>query len=461
LIERMIVKTTRTEQEGNTVRLDVEVPAEEIQKSVDATVGKLARELKLPGFRKGKVPRSFVVQRFGMEAVLQQMIEDYLPQWYGQALEETGVEPVDKPEVDIDGEPTPDEDLHFHALVQVMPKPILGPYIGLEVPKVEAEVRDADVDAQVDRLRQEFATLRVVDLRGVQEGDLVTGDFVGSHEGEPLEKATISDFSLEVGSGRFLPDLEQGLIGMHLNEEKDVSVVFPEDYVDEEVAGKTLDFHVTVKEVKEKVLPALNDEFAKDVSEFATLLELRLDIRRKLQSMRESMAARQFRAVAIKQAVDAAQIDMPKAVVDRQAESLVDDFARSLELRGGSFEEYLKVTGSTIEAMLADVQQDALIAAKTGVVLDAIAEAEDLSVDEDTLSATVAALAKSAKTEPEALRSRLEESGRISSIRQNLLREKAGDFIVGHAVAIAPPAQADVDAAGDEAPTAEDAAAEG
>jgi trigger factor len=456
----MNVKTTRTQQEGNIVRLDVEVPAEDIQKCIGDTVAKLASELKIPGFRKGKVPQSLVVQRFGMDAVIQQMLEDQLPVWYSQALEETGVEPVDRPEVDIDGEAVPGQDLHFHALVQIMPRPVLGPYVGLEVPRVTAEVQDIDVDAQVQRLREEFATLRVVDLRSVQEGDLVTGDFAGSFEGRPMEKATITDFSLEVGSGRFLPDLEKGLVGMHLNEEKDVAVTFPEDYPDEEVAGKTLDFHVTVKEIKEKVLPPMNDEFAKDVSEFETLLELRLDIRRKLQSVRESMVKRQFRAMAIKQAVDAATIDIPKAVVDRQAESLVDDFARSLELRGGSFEEYLNVTGTTVDGMLADVQPDAVTAAKTGVVLDAIAEAEALEVSEDTLADTIAALAKASKAEPDVLRSRLEESGRISTIRQNLLREKAGDFIVEHAVAVAPSTQAESGTTGEEAPEAEDTAAE-
>ena len=454
------MKTTLTQQEGNTVRLDVEVATEEIRAGVDVTVAKLARELKLPGFRKGKVPPNFVVQRFGMDMVLQEMVEDFLSQWYAQALEETGVEPVDKPEVELDGEPHLDQPFLFHALVQVMPKPELGQYAGLEVPKAEVTVQDADVDAQVERLREEFATLRVVDLRSVQEGDVVTGDFAGSMLGEPVEKATITDYSLEVGSGQFLPDLERGLVGLHLREEKDIAVSFPEDYPDEEVAGKTLDFHVTVKEIKEKVLPPLNDELAKDVSEFATLLELRLDIRRKLQSVRDSMVKRQFRALAIKKAVDGAEVDIPSVVVDRQAEILVDEFARSLELRGGSFEEYLKATGATIEQMLMDVRPDAAMAAKAGVVLDAIAAEEGIVISEDELSATVATLAKAGKTEPEALRSRLDESGRISSIRQNLLREKTGDFIVEHAVAVAPSDQAEPAAVGEVAPETADPAAE-
>ena len=454
------MKTTLTQQEGNTVRLDVEVATEEIRAGVDVTVAKLARELKLPGFRKGKVPPNFVVQRFGMDMVLQEMVEDFLSQWYAQALEETGVEPVDKPEVELDGEPHLDQPFLFHALVQVMPKPELGQYAGLEVPKAEVTVQDADVDAQVERLREEFATLRVVDLRSVQEGDVVTGDFAGSMLGEPVEKATITDYSLEVGSGQFLPDLERGLVGLHLREEKDIAVSFPEDYPDEEVAGKTLDFHVTVKEIKEKVLPPLNDELAKDVSEFATLLELRLDIRRKLQSVRDSMVKRQFRALAIKKAVNGAEVDIPSVVVDRQAEILVDEFARSLELRGGSFEEYLKATGATIEQMLMDVRPDAAMAAKAGVVLDAIAAEEGIVISEDELSATVATLAKAGKTEPEALRSRLDESGRISSIRQNLLREKTGDFIVEHAVAVAPSDQAEPAAVGEVAPETADPAAE-
>jgi trigger factor len=449
--ERTDVKTTLTEQEGNAVRLDIEVSDDEIRQGVDETVANLAKELKLPGFRKGKVPQRLVVQRFGMEAVIHQMLEDRLPVWYGEALKETGIEPVDSPQVDFDAEPEVGKAFSFHAVVQVMPKPVLGQYKGLEVPKAEAEVKDADVDAQVERLRQDVAQLRVVDLRAAQEGDVVTADFAGSLEGEGIEKATLTDFTLELGSGQFLPDLENGLPGMHVGEEKDLAVSFPEDYPDEDVAGKTLDFHVTLKEIKEKVLPPLNDELAKDVSEFATLLELRLDIRRKLQSMRDNMVTRQFRALAIKQAVDLATVDIPAPVVDRQAESLVDDFGRSLELRGGKFEDYLEATGATVEQMLVDVRPDAVTTVKTGLVLDAIAAKEGLEVSDDDLEATVAALAKAGGQDPAVLRSRLEESGRIGSIRQNLLREKAGDLIVESAVAVAAPSPSEPATEVDEA----------
>ena len=305
-------------------------------------------------------------------------------------------------------------------------------------------VLDEEVDARVDRLREEFAELSVVAGRPVQKGDFITIDAKGMLDGVVVESATVDDYAFEVGAGRLLADLEDGVVGMAAGEEKAVPVVFPDDYPSEDLAGKTLDFVVAVKEVKEKILPALNDEFAKDVSEFETLLELRLDIRGKLQAAKDSAVEREFRGAAVKAATDAATADLPAVVVDRQAQEMVEDFARSMTMQGGDFSSYLETTGVKVEQMLADVRPEAEATVKTSLVLDAIVAAEGLEADEDELQARVAQMAIAGRLDAAEVRSRLEESGRIQSVRQQLLREKAADLIVQHAVAVAPPVIDDV-----------------
>jgi len=270
------VKTTVTEQETNAARLDVEVPAEEVSRSLDATLAKLAKEVRLPGFRKGRVPVALLVQRVGMETVTAQMLDDRLPEWSEQAVADSGVEAIDVLEpASFDIAPAKGEPFSFHITVQLLPKPQLGQYRGVEAPRETVEVADTEVDYQIDRLREEFASLRPVGDQPVAKGHFVTLDFKGTLEGEPVDGLSAEDYVLEVGSGRILPELEEGILGMVAGTEKEIKAVV---------------FATTVKETKEKILPALNDEFAKDVSEFATLLELRVDVRRKLQSGKESAA---------------------------------------------------------------------------------------------------------------------------------------------------------------------------
>jgi len=437
------VKTTVTEIEGSKVRLEVEVPAEEVGAGLQRTLKRLSQEIKLPGFRKGKVPTSVVLQRFGMEAVVQEMLEEELPKWYAAALQEEEIVPVGRPEVDFEQPPAEEQAFTFQAEVPVMPTPELGEFRGLEVPKEEPTVEDDEVNRQVERLRDEFAELRPVEGRPAQEGDFVTIDFQGSLDGEEVDQTSAEDYVLQIGSNQLLPDLEQGVVGMQPGQEKVVPVAFPEEYPAEDIAGKTLDFTVTLKEIKEKSLPAMNDEFAKDVSEFETLLELRLDIRQKLQSSLDQAADRRFRNAAVKQAADNARLELPDAVIDEQASDMVQDFAHSLTHQGTSLEHYLELTGSTMEALLAEVRPQAEDSVRTTLVLDSVAEAEGLTVSDEELDKRLNEMAQAARMEPEEFRSRLEDSGRISTVRQQLLREMAADLIVDSAVPVTPEPEAE------------------
>jgi trigger factor len=431
------VKTTVVEQEGNKVKLDLEIPADEVERAFNRAASALSREVRIHGFRKGKIPKAVILQRLGAEAVAQRMLEDSLPGWYETALKESGVEPIGQPDLDVGDLPAEGSPFSFSATVEVVPEPVLGQYKDLEVPKGEVEVRDEDVDAQVERLRDQFAELRSAPAKTVAEGDYVTVDFVGMLDGEPVEDASAEDYLLQLGSGQVMPEVEEGLTGMGVGDERLIPVDYPDDFPDESCAGKTLEFKVTVKDVKEKVLPALSDEFAKDVSEFATLLELRLDIRKKIESSMQSAVDQRFRQAAVQAAVDRAEVDVPEVLVNQQTGSMFEDFVRSLQMRGGDFEQYLEQTGTDAETLAKDMRPAALNAAKTGIVLDAVARAEGVQVEDETLDKMIEALAKGAKeSDPAQLRSRLEESGRIDELRRSLMRDKAVDIIVSSGVPV-------------------------
>ncbi len=276
-------------------------------------------------------------------------------------------------------------------------------------------------------------------------------DFSGVLDGETVENTAVEDYQYQLGSGQFLPDLEEGIVGMSVGEERQVAVTFPEDYGAEELAGKTVDFTVRLKDLKELVLPELNDELAKDVSEFATLLELRLDIRQKLQGTRDANSRRRFRNAAIAKAVDLASVELPEVVVEEQAHEMMDDFLRSLQLQGADVRQYLEATGTTVESMLNDVRPGAETTVKTGAVLDAVAEAEGLTASDEELEQRLDGMAAQAGMEPAEFRSRLEESGRMTTVRRQLVREKAADLIVENAVPTEPVAEPEVpEAEGEE-----------
>ncbi|NLE73343.1 MAG: trigger factor [Actinobacteria bacterium] len=461
-MERMAVKTTVTEQETSAARLDVEVPAEDVTQSLDATLAGLAKEVRLPGFRKGKVPREIILQRFGMETVVAQMLEDKLPEWSEAAIDESGVEAVDILEpAQFETGPERGRSFSFNLKVQLLPKPELGRYRGIEAPREEVVVTDAEVDYQMNRLREELASLRPITGRPVEKGHFVTLDFKGTLDGTVIDGLSADDYVLEVGSGRILPELEEGILGMTAEEEKEVPAQFPEDWQDENTAGKTVLFTAKVKEIKEKVLPPLNDELAKDVSEFATLLELKVDIRRKLQSSKEAAARSRFRAAAVQSAVDNATVDVPDVMVARQLESMMQDYLRSLEMRGVDVQTFINENQDNLQALMAESRPQAEGLVKTGLVLDAVAAIEKLEASEEDIGGVVEPLASAAKTEPTVMREQLERSGRIQAIRQNLLRDKAANLIEEFAVAVEPDVSegvaedAPVDAGSAETPVAD------
>lgn len=436
--ERIDVKTTLSEREGNTVKLAVEVSGEELQEAFNTNLRELGREARIPGFRPGKAPAAMIRQRMGDEAILANTIEESMSNWFASAVAELGLDPVDRPEIELDGDgPELGKALGFTAKVTVMPEVVLGEYKGVEAPKDPAEVEDQEVDVQMERLRNEFAELRPVTGRAVQTGDFVTADFRATSDGVPVAGLDASDFVFEVGGGRIFPEIEAQVVGMNAGDERAFPLPLPEGPAGDDAEGKSVDFSVTVKEIKEKVLPRLSDKWASEVSEFATLLELRLEIRKKLQAGKTYASEQRFRSLAVKAVTDNATLDLPDVVVHEQAEEMLADFKRSLESQGGSFEGYLQATGVTTEQMIEDLKPQAAGNVKTGLVLDAVAKAEGIEATEQEISAVIGQMAAAGRVDAKAFETRLRKSGRIQTINWQIVRDKAADFIAANAVAVA------------------------
>jgi len=458
------VKTTLSERDGNTVKLAVEVSSDELREAFDNRLKQLAREAHLPGFRPGKAPAAMVRQRLGDESILIDAIEESMSGWFAEAVTELGLDPVDRPDIELDDEEIPelDKPLSFKATVTVMPEVVLGDYKGVKVAKDRVEVEDSEVDTQMERLRNEFAELRPVSDRVVQKGDFIAADLRVTLDGEPVEDLEANDFLFEVGGGRVFDEVEEQAVGMNAEEEKTFPVTLP-DAMPGELAGKTVEFTLKVKEIKEKELPPLTDKWSSEISEFPTLLELRQEIRSKIQEGKERAAEQRFTAMALQAATDNAEVDLPDVVVRGQAEEMLADFRRSLESQGGTLDGYVDATGVSVEQILEEMKPQAANNVKTSLMLDAVAKAEGLEADDEEVTAMIGQMAAATRSDAKSLESRLRKSGRIEALREQIVRDKAVEFITKNAEAEEPPLidfAASVEAFKEEVAAAEAAAGE-
>jgi trigger factor len=429
------VRTTLNGRDGNTVKLAVEVPSEELKEAFDARLRQLVREMRIPGFRPGKAPVAMVRQRLGDEAILADAVEESMTRWFAQAMVDLDLDPVDRPEIELNDElPELDKPLGFRATVTVMPEVVLGDYKGLVVPKEPVEVEDEEVNARVERLQNEFAELRPVACRPAQKGDYVTADFHASLDGKPVGELAASDYAFELGGDRMFPQVQEQVVGMGAGEERTFPFTLPEGPPGADMGGKTVDFVLSVKEIKEKVVPRVSDQWASEVSEFATLLELRQEIRTRLGLGKAHASEQQFRAAALAKAVDNVTLDLPDVTVQREVAEMLTDFKSSLEARGASLEGYLEATGMSIEQFIESIKPQAATNVKTRLVLDAVVKAEGLEASDEDVRALVAQMAAASKTDSKALDSRLRKSGRMEVLKEQVIRDKAAELIVKSAV---------------------------
>ena len=441
----------------NEVELAVEVPRDDVEAKVERTIKRLARETTIPGFRKGKVPRQIVVSRLGEEYVLSQTLNDFLPEWYESAVDEADLDPVSVPEIDF-GDFTGREPFAFTAKVQVRPEPALGAYTGLEVVKDEVEITDAQVDAQLAMLQERFASLKPVEGRAAARGDFVQIDFAGTVDDAPLEGAQADDYMLEVGNGNLIPGFEEHLEGLAAGDTTTFDLVFPDDYQPEELQGKPVTFMVTMKEIKEKVVPPLDDDFAQQASEFDTLAALRDDMRTRLTTAREAMVEREFRNRVVEQAVANSTVTVPAAMIDRQAHALYHELESTIGERGLEMAQYLEAMGRTAEEVEAELRPRAEAEVTRGLVLAAIRDAERIEVSDDELRERIMQDAELLQRDPNQLVLDVYASGRQNMLRDELVIAKTVDFLVELGWALSPDksdAQSDAPAQAAGEPAAE------
>lgn len=413
------------------VRIDAEVAPAAVDRELERAAAQIGREMRFPGFRKGKVPAQLVLQRLGREAVLEEAIREGLPAWYERAMMTSKVAPVGDPQLDMPDAPAAGEPLVFSIEVGVRPVAKLGEYKGLEVGRAEPEVPSEQIDAEIERMRESLAGLEPVE-RAAAAGDFLLIDYAGSIDGEPFDGGTASDHLLELGSGQLIDGFEEGLTGVSAGDERSIEVTFPDDYHAEQLAGEDAVFAVTVKEVREKALPELDDDFAADNSDFETLAELRGDIESRLGHAAEHRAEHAFRDAAIAAAVDNAEIELPEEIVTARATEVWERIERSLQQRGMDPEMYLQIQGKTREEAIAESTDDAAAGLRREAVLAAVADAEAIEISEEELLEALQPPAGQ-KGKPEKLLKRLRAEGRDAFLIEELRISKAADLVVDSA----------------------------
>ncbi|KHE72893.1 trigger factor [Halobacillus sp. BBL2006] len=417
-------------QEGNQGTLTVEVPASEFDKALDQAFKKVVKQVQVPGFRKGKVPRKLFESRFGVESLYQDALDIILPQAYTEAVEETGIEPVDRPEVDVK-EIEKGKDLVFTAEVTVKPEVKLGEYKGLEVEELSTEVTDEDVQNELKQMQEKQAELVVKEEGEVEDGDTVVMDFEGFVDGEAFEGGQADNYSLEVGSGSFIPGFEEQLVGKKAGEETDVTVTFPEEYHAEDLAGKEATFKVKIHEIKGKELPELDDEFAKDVDEdVESLDELTKKTRERLEEQKKTEADNHKRDSLVKQASENAEVEIPEAMTQTELDRMVQEFEQRLQMQGMTKDMYFQFTGQDEDALREQMKEDAEKRVKTNLTLEAISEAENVEVSDEDVNAELENMASMYQTDVAQLTQML--GGNTDMIKEDLKVRKAIDVLVAN-----------------------------
>jgi trigger factor len=425
------VKTNVTELPESRVRVEAEVASEEVERRLQQAARSLGRELRIPGFRKGKVPPPVVIRRLGRETVLDEALRSSLGNWYVDAIDASGIAPVGEPNLDVGELPEQGQPLSFSIEIGVRPRAQLGEYKGLEVGRREPAVDDAAIDAEIERLRERLATLDTVD-RPAENGDHVVIDYLGKLDGEPFPGGEGRDQLIELGSGRLIPGFEEQLVGVKAGEERELKVTFPEDYA-EPLAGQDATFEVKVSEVKAKRLPELDDEFASEAAGLETLQELRDDIAGRLRGADEHEIEHEFERAVVDAAVARAQLDIPGQLVHARAHEMLQETLTALARQGISKETYLQIAGKSEEEIAHEAEPEAEQALRRDAVIAAVVEAEGIQPGDEELLEVIAPTAERGKTKPEKLLDQLRSAGRLERLRQDVAARQAVELMVKEA----------------------------
>ena len=424
------MKVTAENGENQQVTLTIEVEAAEVSKAVERAAKRLANRVNIPGFRKGKAPRKIVERNVGMDALLQEAFDLIAPKAFSDALDEQKIDPVTRPDIDVvtleDG-----KNLVFKATVTPRPEVKLGEYKNLKVEKAAAEVSDEDVEKQLKNFQdRQGKMVEAPEGAVVENGDFTTLDFEGFVAGEAFEGGKGQDYPLQIGSGSFIPGFEEQLVGAKVGEEKEVNVKFPDEYHSAELAGKDAMFKCTVRSIKHKELPEIDDELAKKVSTFQTLDELKADIRKNLLETAEKKAENDHKSAVIEQATENITVEIPAVMIDNRVTTMIQEMAMRLEQQGMKLEQYLQYAGTDIAKIREDYRETAEKNVKTDLMLEEVAKAEDIKVEAKDLDAEVAGMAAAYGATPQQVQKIIKEQGRIGDLAASVLRKKTAQFII-------------------------------
>ena len=413
--------------EKNMAKLTIEVAAEDLEKAMQNAYQKAKGRISIPGFRKGKAPRKMIEQMYGKGVFLEDAVNALIPEHYSKALAECELEIVSQPTIDIT-QAEPGKALIFTAEVAVKPEVTLGDYKGVEVPKTEITVTDEDVEAELKKEQEKNSRTISVEDRAAQLNDIVTIDFEGSVDGVPFDGGQATEYPLTLGSNTFIPGFEEQLVGAKVGDDVDVKVTFPEEYQAKELAGKEAIFKCAVKKIEAKELPELDDDFAKDVSEFDTLAEYKEHVKTNLEDKKANEAKRAKEDAAVDKAIENAQMDIPEAMLMTQCRQMLDDFSRRMQSQGLSMDQYFQFTGMTADKMMEDMKPQALKRIQTRLVLEKVAEVENIQPTEEEVNEEISKMAEAYKMEADKLKELLGER-EIEQIKKDMAVQKAVSLV--------------------------------
>ena len=424
--------TVENLEEKNMVKLVIESTAEEFEAGLNTAYNKNKSKISLPGFRKGKAPRKMIEKMYGAEVFYEDAANSIIPEAYAKAADECGLELVSQPKINVTqleaGKP-----FIFEAVVATKPEVELGQYKGVEVTKADAEATDADVEEELKRVQdQNSRTVSVAD-RAVKDGDNTVIDFEGFVDGVAFEGGKGTDYPLTIGSHSFIDTFEEQIIGMNIGDEKEINVTFPEEYHVDELKGKPAMFKVSVKEIKEKQLPELNDEFAQDVSDFDTLAEYKDDLKNKIADRKSREAKAKQEDEAIAKIIEDSKMDIPDAMVDTQVNRMVEDFAQRLQQQGLSVEQYFQYTGMTADKIMDEMKPEAVKRIQSRLVLEAVVKAENIETSEEDFEAELKKMAEAYKMELDQIKEFMGDYEK-KQIKEDLAIQKAIEVITGSVV---------------------------
>ena len=417
--------------EKSMAKLTIEVSAAEFEKALEKAFLKNKKNISVPGFRKGKVPRQLVEKMYGPEVFYEDAANDLIPEEYSKALDECDEDIVSSPEIEVT-QIGKDKDFIFTATVALKPEVSLGKYKGVKVEFADTTVTDEDIDAYIEKERQRNArTIEVTD-RAVKDGDMTTIDFEGFVDNVAFEGGKGEDYPLTIGSGTFIPGFEEQLIGAEIGKETEVHVTFPEDYQAEDLKGKAAVFKCTVKAIKEKELPELNDEFAEEVSEFDTLEEYKKDVKETLTIEKEKNAREAKEAAVIDAIIDDSVMELPEPMVTTQQKQMIDEFAQRIRMQGLSMEQYLQYTGASMDKMMEQIKPQAETRIKSRLVLEAVAAKEGIEATEEDYEEELKTMAEAYQMEVDKIKEILPEKS-VKSIKEDIAVKKAAEFVTNNA----------------------------